>query len=153
MHYWGDDWFEKNGDDLYKAINYCCDVWRTYGRIGTHGKEKYGTFRDQLWAYRAEWPIYELVKPGYLYYRWPKWVMRIENKLGNIVRFLRLHRLIQLYQRIVYNYAVQQACKRWPNVIDEIVSDLDGYEWVKPGIFGPIDGAKIHFKYWKSYNG
>ena len=20
MHYWGDEWFQKNGDDFYKAI-------------------------------------------------------------------------------------------------------------------------------------
>jgi hypothetical protein len=148
-HEWEDDWFEKNGDDLNRAINYCCTTWRKYGRIGNHGKEKYGTFRDQLYPYTAEWPIHELVKPGHVYYRWTKWMMKVEIKLGKAVRLLRLHRPIQLYQRTVYNYAVQQACKKYPNIIDELVSDLDGYIWVKPGIFGPINGIEIHNKYWK----
>lgn len=152
-HVWGDEWFEKNGADLDRAISYCCGIWRKYGRIGTHGKEKYGTFRDQLMSYRAEWPIHELVKPGYVMYRWPRQFMRLERKLGTVVRFLRLHKPIQWYQRQVYNYAVQKACKKYPKIIDEIVSDLDGYEWVKPGAFGPIDGVKIHSKYWKEMTG
>lgn len=149
FHVWGDEWFKKNGNDLNQAIDYCCHVWTTYGRIGTHGKEKYGTFRDQLYPYVARWPIHELVKPGHVYYRFPKWMMKIEIRLGNLVRFFKLHCLIQRYQRIVYNYAIQQACKKYPNVIDELVADLDGGKWIRPGILGPIDGTKIHQKYWK----
>jgi hypothetical protein len=39
-------------------------------------------------------------------------------------------------------------CKKHPHIIDEIVSSLDGYEFVKPGIFGKVDGQTIHDKYW-----
>ncbi len=43
-------------------------------------------------------------------------------------------------------------CKKHPNIIDELVADLDGYELVRPGIFGQIDGKTIHDKYWTRVN-
>jgi hypothetical protein len=43
-------------------------------------------------------------------------------------------------------------CKKYPMIIDELVADLDGYEMVKPGIFGPVDGVEINKKYWTSYD-
>jgi hypothetical protein len=147
-HHWGDKWFEEHGHKLDKSISYCCLIWRTYGRIGTHGKEKYGTFRDQLYPYRAYWAVHELLKPGHAYYRWGKKIMKADIALGCVIRFLRLDRLITKYQALIYNYAIQQACKRYPEITDEIVSDLEGYEWVRPGIFGPVCGKTIHEKYW-----
>lgn len=151
-HIWNDDWFKENGDDLDSAICYIMNFWRKWGRIGSHGKEKYGTFRDHPYFYNAWWPIHELFKPGHVYYRWSKPMYKFDLFLGNIVRFLRLHIPIQWYQKIIYNYAIQQACKKYPKIIDEIVADLDGYELVKPGIFGKIDGVKIHNKYWTTVN-
>jgi hypothetical protein len=41
-------------------------------------------------------------------------------------------------------------CKKYPHIIDEIVSDLDGYKMVKPGIFGKVSGEAIHNKYWRT---
>ncbi len=152
MHMWNDEWFEKNGNDLHNAIDYCMKTWIKYGRIGTHGKEKYGTFRDYVYFYNGYWAIHELVKPGYIYYRWPKWLMKLDIKLGRVVQFLRLYVPIQWYQAQVYNYTIQTVCKKYPNIIDELVSDLDGYELVKPGIFGKVDGIVIHKKYWKSFD-
>lgn len=152
-HMWGDDWFKEYGKDLGKAIRYCMDTWRRLGRIGTHGKEKYGTFRDHVYFYRGWWAIHELVKPGHVGYRWPRWIMHVDLFLGRVVRFLRLYKPIQWYQAQVYNYAVQKVCKKYPKIVDEIVSDLDGYELIKPGIFGNIDGKKIHDKYWVTYEG
>lgn len=148
-HIWGDEWFQKHGKDLDSAISYCMRTWRIYGRIGSHGKEKYGTFRDHCNFYRAWWPIHELVKPGYVRYKWPKWLMNVEIFLGQyIIKPLKISKLVQFYQIIIYNYAIQQACKKYPEIVDEIVADLDGYELVRPGIFGNIDGKKIHDKYW-----
>ena len=51
----------------------------------------------------------------------------------------------------MYNYAIQKMCKKYPHIIDELVSDLDGYRMVKPGLFGPIDGTVINKKYWRTY--
>ena len=148
-HFWGDEWFEKHGNDLEAAIRYCTDVWRKWGRIGSHSKEKYGSMRDHVRFYGAWWAVYELVKPGYMYYSGPKWFYKTDLFLGRIIVFLRLYLPVQWYQAQVYNYAVQQACKRYPEIIDEIVADLDGYELVKPGLFGKVDGTKIHDKYWR----
>lgn len=149
FHTWDDEWFEEHGNDLYSAIHLCMEGWTKWGRIGTHGKEKFGVFRDQLYPYRAEWPIHELVKPGHVYYCWPKWLMQVELVLGAVVRKTPIPWLVLKWQAAVYNYYVQKACKLYPEVIDEIVSDLDYYEWVQPGLFGPIDGIQIHNQYWE----
>ena len=150
MHRWGDDWFEKNGNDLSEAIHYIVNSCRTYGRIGSNGKEKYGTYRDSIYFYRAWWGIAELTHPGYMHYPLPKWFYKLDLALGSAIRFLRLYKPVQWYQAHVYNYVIQQACKKYPHLVDELVSDLDGYELIKPGIFGKIDGVVIHKKYWKT---
>lgn len=149
MHCWGDDWFKKHGHKLDEAIYYCIMTWRKWGRISTHGKEKYGTFRDQASGYGAWWAVHELVKPGHMYYRWSKRVMWWDIRLGKAVRWLGLHKLFHVWQRTVYNYAIQKMCRKYPEITDELVCDLDLYFWVKPGIFGSVDGEKIHNKYWK----
>ena len=46
MHYWGDEWFEKNGEDLYNAIDFVERELKKHN-IGVCGKEKYGTYRDE----------------------------------------------------------------------------------------------------------
>lgn len=148
-HVWGDDWFKKNGEDLGAAITLCATIWRKWGRISCHPKEKWGALQDQSSFYSAFWPVHELVKPGHLYYRWPKLFMHVEVYLGKLLKFLQLPRLVRAYQYRVYNYAVQKACARYPHITEEIVVDLDWPEYIKPGIFGDVDGMKIHNKYWK----
>lgn len=123
-HTWGDEWFEKHGNQLYEAINYCMSEWRRRGRIGSHGKEKYGTFRHQVYFYSGSWPIYELVNPGYVYYQWPRWLMRAELQLGRLVRLLRLDVMIRQYQRRIYRDVLAQACEVWPEVAPEIMDDI-----------------------------
>lgn len=150
-HIWNDEWFKEHGKDLDSAISYCMQTWKRYGRIGSHGKEKYGTFRDHPYFYFAWWGAHELIKPGYVYYQWGKKAMWLDIKLGAFVRLIRFDKLVRCWQAVVYNYAIQQACKRYPAIVDEIVADLDGCDLVKPGIFGPIDGKKVHDKYWTSH--
>lgn len=149
MHYWGDSWFEKHGDNLNKGIILCMSTWRTIGRIGTHGKEKYGTFRDHI--YMWDGGIHSLLYPGYvrivnkfLYFKVDKYIIK------PITKYSGLHRLGLLYQSFIYNYAVQKACKLYPDIVDELVADLDGYRMVKPGLFGNINGQTIHDKHWRS---
>lgn len=154
-HYWGDEWFEKHGNDLSHAINYCCHVWRKWGRIGTHGKEKYGTFRDQIYLWDGGlwslfYPGYVWVKPGF----WRFVYFKVDRYLTMpFTKYSGLHRLGVWYQAQIYNYAVQKMCKKYPEIVDEIVSSLEGYRMVRPGIFGPIDGRAIHKKYWVTYKG
>ena len=45
MHYWGDDWFENNGKDLYAAIDFVENYLRKH-HIGICGKEKYGCYDE-----------------------------------------------------------------------------------------------------------
>lgn len=148
MHEWGDDWFKTNGTDLYTAIDKFEKICKKYGKIHIYGKEKYGTYRDE---YLRLWD-------GGLHYFLYKSYVRIENdfiywKIDPIVRkifkYTGIIKLIQWYQAQVYNYAMQKMCKKYPNIIDELVLDLSGYPMVKPCLFGKVDGTAIHKKYWK----
>jgi|ERR1035441_1738761 hypothetical protein len=147
MHQWGDCWFEKYGSNLYFAIDEFEHICRKYGGIKIYGKEKYGTYRDEylrLWDGGLHSMIY-------------KSLVRIENnfiywRLDPILRFIFTYtgilKLIHSYQASVYNYGMQKMCKKFPDIVNELVSDLDGYKMVKPGIFGKVDGKEIHEKYW-----
>lgn len=149
MHNWGDEDFDW--DALDKSISYCMRFWERWGRIGSHGKEKYGTFRDHIWLWDGGiwslfYPGYVWVKPGFwrfIYFKVDRYFTR------SFTRKTGLLKLGLWYQSQVYNYAIQKMCKKYPNIIDEIVSHLDGYEMVNPGIFGKVSGKEIHKKYWK----
>lgn len=146
-HMWGDDFDWKA---LGESITYCMRFWKRYGRIGSHGKEKYGTFRDSpyfwdggIWS--LFWPGYVWIKPGFWHFVYFKMDHHFTRPL---TKYTGLHKLGLWYQSQVYNYAIQKMCKKYPHITDEIVGDLDGYELVKPGIFGKINGVEIHNKYW-----
>ena len=74
--------------------------------------------------------------------------MFFEIWLGTIIRFTRFNKIIQIWQKFIYNYAIQKVCKQYPNIVDELVSNSDYPEIIKPGFFGKVDGKKIHDKYW-----
>lgn len=149
-HIWGDSWFEKYGNDLDKAISFCITNWERWGRIGSHGKEKYGNFRHHIYLFYGELPLWELCYPGYVSYRnWPKPLLYLDRYLFKYVfRYLGLGRLIRWYQSQVYNIVIQIACRRWPDIIDELVADSDMAGAIRPGLFGKVDGKAIHDKYW-----
>lgn len=148
MHYWGDEWFKENGEEFSKAIHWCMDNWKRWGRIGSHGKEKFGTFRHHPCFYSGWWPIHELFKPGYVAYWWPKWFYKIEiNILQPIVKYSLFPWIMRKWQHYVYNAVVQRALKKWPQFFDELIEDSE-FELLKPGIWGPVDGPKIKGEYW-----
>jgi len=148
MHYWGDEWFETNGHDLDNAISYCHNNWRRYARIGSHVKEKYGSFRCT--TYMWDGGIHGLLYPGYVRIMKPFLYWKIDHKIIiPIMKKTRILNLIWWYQSKVYNCVMQKMCKRYPNIIDELIVDIDGYKMIKPGIFGKVDGELIHNKYWK----
>lgn len=154
-HMWGDSWFEEHGDDLYTAIRWIMNKWKKWGRIGSHGKEKWGSFRAHPYPYVGYSPLFELFYPGYVsYYRMQQWIFSSQiiwldkYVLRYVFRWLGLSKLICRYQRYVFNAVIQTAVKKWPEIEDELLSDLELYEWLSPGIWGKLD-AKIKYKYWR----
>lgn len=148
-HYWGDEDFDwKN---FATAICYCMDFWLKYGRIGSHGKEKYGTFRDH--PYFFDGTLQSLIWPGYCRLMGSSWFYwNIDYKIiKNICKYTGIRCLVRKYQAFIYNLAIQRMCKKYPHLTDELVEDLDGYKMIKPGIFGKVDGTAIHNKYWTTY--
>ena len=198
MHLWGDEWFQKNGNDLYSAIEWIEKNLRK-NRIRVCGKEKFGTYRDEYLCWwdgslsqflfgpskylrppyrksRIEW-IGNIQEKfcDFIYWRidqgWTRKMMREKDteklmllikerfcdKEGNPVkRGLRSKMAnTKFYKRYcnkrkeAYNKVFQLACKKWPHLVDELISDIDGWEWVKPCRWGDTDGTEIHRKYWK----
>lgn len=148
MHEYGDEWFNKNGKDFIKITNWCMRIWHKYGRIGTHGKEKFGTFRDHI--YMWDGGLHTLLFPGYVFIKYPFLYFKIDEYIIKpFTKFTGLLKLGWKYQSMIYNYTIQKACRKYPHMVDELVSCLDGYEMIKPGIFGNVDGKEIHNKYWK----
>lgn len=150
-HIWGDDWFEKNGDDLYHAINYITEIWEKDGRINVSScKEKYGTFRDHssFW----DGTLYNLLYPNRYFVEWNYKVYKyLDNGLfRRFTTWSGIAKLYRWYQSTVYNYAIQTACIQWPHIQPEILSDLARPDLIKPGRFGNIDGVKEYRKYWKN---
>lgn len=200
MHYWGDEWFEKYGDELYTAINEIERGLRKY-HIGVCGKEKYGTYRDDfltfwdgtiykaLFGYRAhigtfhtkglyryKWFVNFIDKiHHYIYFRIDLGIpQKLDKKkedgspfysvhesaeilakhwwpgMRTINRKLGLTGLVQKRMARNLNKVFQEVCAKHPDIVDELICDVDCYELIKPCKWGNIDGIAIHKKYWKS---
>lgn len=146
-HNWNDPWFEEHGGKLDESIYYIMDTWKAYARIGSHGKEKYGTFRDH--PYFWDGGLHSLMYPGYVWIKYPFIYFKLDHHIIKpFTKYTGIHKLGLWYQKQVYNYAIQKMCKKYPEITDELVASLDGYKLVKPGIFGNVCGVTIHNKYW-----
>lgn len=157
MHFWGDEWFEKYGDDLYEAIRRLEDRMRKWGRVAVSGKEKFGTYRDE---YLTFWN-------GGLYGRKfsnvPGWVRVINHglipgrrtKFGrrkyglcDLTRLIGLKRLVHMFQARGVNKAFQVTIKEYPHLLYELTSCIDCYECIRPCRWGDVDGTAIHDRFW-----
>lgn len=148
MHHWNDDWFNKNGDKLYAAIDYFETTVKRYARIGAYGKEKYGTYRESTTFWDGG--IHGLLYHGYAWIKFPFLYFYVDYYVTKpLTSFTGLHKLGLWWQKLVYNYAIQTTCKKYPEVVDELVQGLDYYQLVKPCIFGSVCGKTIHEKYWR----
>lgn len=178
MHYWGDEWFQKHGDHLYAAIREMDEaMWKA--RISCLTKEKYGTRReDLLHLWDGGWYaiIYgpRMSYSPYKYYKWLPFrklvegihslVYRLDHRLipykktkygylyGGLADFHRMIGIVKLvnkWQARQYNKIFQLTCKKYPDVIDELVMDAEGYKMIKPCKWGDVDGEAIHNKHWK----
>ena len=120
-HIWGDDWFEKNGGDLYDAQVYIIEYVKRWSGCYVSLKEKYGTIR------------YEWVCPqGYgEYFKLPGMLDK-RTSYGRIPRYLwcwdysnPLYRCWVRYGKWVLTRAIKKACKKWPNIADELTDYAD----------------------------
>lgn len=148
MHTWGDDWFRKHGTDLSNAIYECMKFWSRWGRLGSHGKEKYGTFRDHVYFWHGG--LHSLVWPGYVWIQnrfIAYWLDRYMVK--PFTRLTGLHWIGLRYQYMIYNWGIQKVCRKYPAIVDELVQSIDYPELIRPGLFGRVDGKKIQSKYWR----
>jgi hypothetical protein len=188
MHYWGDEWFQKNGNDLNNAIDFI-ETYLTKHHIGVCGKEKYGTYRDEYlrfwsgglyeilfgysvyigtWRFKNYPKLQSLINKihHFIYYKvdcgtpekrenesFEEYSTRFKNRkwkgLQHYSSQIGLTKLIQNHQAKHYNKAFQLACKKWPNVKEELIVMVDGYKMIKPCKWGEVDGEEIHNKYWK----
>lgn len=148
MHYWGDEWFEKHGKDFNNAIGYFSRFIRKYGFIKSYTKEKFGTHRTSTWLWDGG--IHYLICKSFVRIQYPFIYWKVDKIIKPITKYTGLHWLGVKYQAFIWNLATQIVCKKYPEIIDEFVLDMDMYKAVKPGIFGDVDGEKIHKKYWKS---
>jgi hypothetical protein len=144
MHYWGDEWFDKNGDDLNTAISYCMHTWKKYARIGSHGKEKFGTFRHHEFFWNGG--LHGLIWPGYSRIVSPFLYWNIDPIIKFITKWFGIRWLGRRWQRYIYNYTIQKMCKKYPNITDELVMDSSVPHWIK----GKVDGQIIHDRHWKT---
>jgi len=126
-HLYGDEDFDWNA--LHKAEEYLNRRCRQFGRVGLWTKEKFGTLRvGTTCAFLTCWPIYNLVKPGYAYYRWPRWFMLyVDWPLGDFLEWARISRLVRAYQKAVLKHFWLRAAKKWPQVADEILAEYKFY--------------------------
>lgn len=147
---WGDSWPYWN--DLQSAISHIQNICRKYGRINMGGKEKYGTFRDEfvgLW----DGTFHNLMYPNYHYiqYKRPSYYYRFDYPVvSKVSKMIGLQFIISKYQAAVYNYAIQSTVKKYPYLKAELTEDLTAFWMVRPGLFGPLDGKRIHKSVWTS---
>ena len=166
MHIWGDSWFRKYGDTFYRAIEVFEDRIRKWAKCGVYGKEKYGTYRDEYFRmWDGSWSVilfgYKCCYGGWfenLIYKLDWCVIPIKKTkwgwlkagIANFNRAVGLVKLVNKWQARMLNKAAQVTCKEYPEVVDELLSDICFYKCIKPCKWGNIDGQAIHDKYWKT---
>ena len=127
MHFWGDEGVDWKG--IEDAASYIGLSLRRWGRIQvTQYKEKYGTVRVSC-HFGCE-ALFWFVRPGWVFYRWPDWIAKIDR--SRLSRFLwqALGRILVPYQIYIYKVVYTRAVKRWPHLTQEILSDCDYPELV-----------------------
>lgn len=97
-HEWGDKDFDWNA--LGESITYCMRFWKKWGRIGSHGKEKYGTFRHHVYFWDCTiwglfWPGWVWIGNGFWYYLYFYFDRYITTPF--VVK-TRLYKLVHWYQ-------------------------------------------------------
>lgn len=116
MHKWGKEGVDFGG--IYDAASYIGGKLRTYGRVNVSDmKEKYGTARVYVsfgWT-----QLHDITHPGYHYIQW---------KGGHYYVPSWLNYLVIPYQKWLYRYYYKKALKKFPHLVEEILTGADWSE-------------------------
>ncbi len=167
MHYWGDEWFQQYGDQLYEAIELLGRRMRKWAKVGVCKKEKWGAMRTDFltfwdgglsqifFGYGCWWggswieKFVHFIDHSLIPYKKTKYGW-LRVGLADFNGLIGLRKLVNKWQVRMINKAFQVTCREYPDIIDELVSDVDCYNCIKPCKWGDVDGEAIHRKYWKS---
>lgn len=127
-HEWGDD--DVDWEAINAATDYLPMYMRRWGRIFSHGKEKYGTVRVS--AVLGHISLHGILWPAYYYNQFLyKWMWKLDIVcVTPILRFL-FSRVWGKYQVFIYRKAYKNALYKWPHIEDEILEDADWPELLK----------------------
>ncbi len=84
--------------------------------------------------------FHDLVHPGCLYYRWPRWLIRIDKALTRALR--PVARLLNRRRAKVVREAFLKAVELYPDMEHEILSNISCHE--------NIMGKELHDRYWQN---
>lgn len=145
FHVWGDSWFVKNGKTLGEAMDLILDKMNRYRIRLMECKEKYGTFRcevSSLW----DGTIRFLINP----YSYPEdsWYDKIDSKIASFFKKTGILKKVNNWQKSRINKIYQEICKEHPEILNELIVDINFEDWIIPGKYGIIDGKTIQNKYW-----
>lgn len=144
MHSWGDDWFEKYGDDLYEASQYISKNTKRWSLCYPLHKEKYGTIR---------WEHIIPPKGHVACLRFPiqsPWKVSFTDTQGRKHSYRPilfawndcwLYRKWQEFGAWVLGKFIQKAIKKWPHLEAELCQDYH---------FDTKFGRICRNKYWRS---
>lgn len=157
MHFWGDEWFKCHGNELNAAISELNNGLNKL-HVLCCGKEKYGTYRTdlfQLWNgsiryWNGKWNIYISPSMGKVEQLGCKLAIVLDDIARHINRWLGITKLVQKWQKDKINKLFQEVCMKYPYIADELVCDTDCYMYIKPSKYGNLDGEAIHGKYWRT---
>jgi hypothetical protein len=124
MHYWGDEWFEKYGDDLYEAGAWIATELYRRTRCHLIYKEKYGTLRYEY-----------IIAPGgsVVSYRYPicsPFITR--TPYGNYRKILWAwntswiyRKWVQFGNKVLKQLIIHAATIKYPHLFIELTDDID----------------------------
>lgn len=127
-HEWNDSWFEKYGDDLNAAIDFIQEECRRRGGMHVHMKEKYGSIRfeyEHMYFWPTSWPIYNYFYPGYMWYRWPKWMRKVERFTEKMLYKSGIAQRSHRKQNEIFMGVIADTVAKWPHITKEIVADVN----------------------------
>ncbi len=119
MHLWGDEDVDWQGiGDAAEFIGLGLKKWR----VGVRDwKEKYGTVRVYCSFGLYHWE--QLVRPGWVSYRWPKWTWKWQSFPRPFFRLINI--LVVPLHVWCYKRYYRKALEKWPHLKAEILDAAD----------------------------